>query len=83
MAVGGGAVAATSVILAKQARERDIEHCKAYIEGFEGKGATVQEMQEYGQCVELIYPLEEPDPAVVLFIVLVTIALVLWVVFRE
>lgn len=52
--------------------------CEAMTQTFDNKSATVQSMQQYADCVNLLYPQDLSDGAMLFAKLLVILGLVLW-----
>lgn len=58
-------------VAAQQAHEANVTSCMAFMSGFQGRGASVQEARQYSSCVSTVYPsaeigIEIPAKALVL-----------------
>jgi ABC-type Fe3+-siderophore transport system permease subunit len=48
-----------SAVAAQQAHEANVTSCMAFMSGFQGHDASVQEAHQYSSCVSIIYPSAE------------------------
>lgn len=48
-----------SSVAAQQAHEANVTSCMAFMSGFQGRGASVQEARQYSSCVSTVYPYTE------------------------
>jgi hypothetical protein len=77
VATSGGAVAAAATVISSSAARREkFEKCKLVMDTYDHKVATVQQMQEYADCVGLVHPKELDGGTIILLKIIFVIAII-------
>lgn len=77
-----GAVAANSAANTHRDYKQKVEKCKLVIDDFDSDTANTQQMQQYAECAQVVYPESSENPEVTVGILLLTFIAVAFIVSR-
>lgn len=83
-----GAVAANNAANQSRKDKQKVEKCKLVIDDFDSNTADTQQMQQYAECVQLVYPESGADSptfatTVIILSIIVTVGCVTFDALRE